>query len=420
MYLGLRFHKAELLVPVSVTIGNSIIISSCPKWMTSAMYTSIICAIEADYLLLNYCFPPKKKKKQQQKWVVDGTFTRIDETECFVYHHTVHTASSAALYSNFYHSSVFETTKEEKIIQPCKATDHDHHLLSNFFRSNPQLKAYLQFELEQKRMFLEELKVGTLRTHMVNQTEKLKEYLEELESFVNLPDQNSMLFAYNVDHMEGGLLCNEDVWTKRLVGGLERILPTCVFVHGEVDVMFSADTKEFNKSLSKYSRLDAVSASSHTGISVFHGTPDIIIKDKPLTVNVSADADMVSDEDDDQDVDSVNNSSAKSDYLVNEQCHQMNVLFHDLPEKSGELLANMFWLAKCKILKRYKLGKPLKETKIKGMLLDRQHGAVILALQFHISSFEEQNYHQLHILNQMSGTMDTDILCGHIQELFQC
>ena len=47
-------------------------------------------------------------------------------------------------------------------------------------------------------------------------------------------------------------------------------------------------------------------------------------------------------------------------------------------QKSGELLANMHWMVNCKILqeKEYIEGK--------NMLVDRQHGAIILHLEFKI------------------------------------
>ena len=285
-------------------------------------------------------------------------------------------------------------------------------------------------QIERKANFLKELTCENMKASVVAEIRDLRAYLNELEKFISSPDESNKLFAYRTAHNESGLLCNENSWTKRLVGGLQR------FMQKQTEVIYSAESKDFKNSVTKHSRLHETS-SFHHDMAVFHGTPDLIIKDYPVTVNLDSDSEMVSDEDDEVDLDDVNNSSmvssvnnpamvssAESEYLVGKvtkQANNMNVLHDGLAEKSGELLANMFWLAECKIIKRLRKGKPLKKTtNIEGMLIDRQHGAVILLVKFQISPFGVPNLHQLSIINEMSGIMDTEVLCGHITKLLEC
>ena len=115
-------------------------------------------------------------------------------------------------------------------------------------------------------------------------------------------------------------------------------------------------------------------------------------------------------------------SSSELDCFVGEvakQVNHMNSLYNGLPEKEGELIANMFWLVKCKILKKIRRKKLLKSSmRMKGMLIDRQHGANVVVIEYNLSStFSSSQRHTLQVCNAFGGVMDTAKLCSHVQKL---
>ena len=70
------------------------------------------------------------------------------------------------------------------------------------------------------------------------QVQNIEQYVQDFQKFMDNPDENSMLFAYKRSVDVSGLECNEDAWSKQLVGGLNKLLPFYCVQH-DADVRFT-------------------------------------------------------------------------------------------------------------------------------------------------------------------------------------
>jgi len=110
--------------------------------------------------------------------------------------------------------------------------------------------------------------------------------------------------------------------------------------------------------------------------------------------------------------------SSDSDAAV-EACHQRPPLNgSELPEKLGELLAIMHFLAECKILRRIMKGKSVDgEASVTGMLLDRYGGVVHCKLKVKVEEHTGRNGIQVEVYEAMDGMLFPATLCFHLDLL---
>ena len=333
----------------------------------------------------------KTKKETVSTWQSEGEFKPIDEERTiWLYHHVRH-----ANPSNIKFSQIASILKVENIgieVTPCDDQTHHHFLLESFFYNNTALLSHL---------------INKQKT-----SEKQQQMISELEQFLKEPEVKKGVvhpFAYKFKPDESIYAIDENTWTKRLVGSLCHYLP-------DDEVQYTAETKDFRVNFATYSMISEGSVSGHLPVSIFRGTPDIIIKRIPILIPKNND-----DSDDDRDDESPPMSISAdmislgdSDSFIGElakQQGQMNVVMHNLPEEIGELIANMWWIATAKVVKRALKKKEIDKIEVNGFLIDKPHGSI------HVKMIFQLNYqlHTLTVLSTTNGILSSDVLC----KLFQ-
>lgn len=173
---------------------------------------------------------------------------------------------------------------------------------------------------------------------------------------------------------------------------------------------YTADTRDFREIFAHYSKVPVGSIGSHLNVSIFRGTPDTVIKRNPVTV-VSG-YDYNTDAEDDslrmstEDLASMT-SSADSDYFIGEIVKPQNLMtavVHGLPEKLGELMSNMWWMATAKLVKCLLT---TSDIIMEGFLLDKAHGGLQVQMTFRLDG----SPHTLKVLSCANGILSSDILC---------
>lgn len=328
----------------------------------------------------------KTKKEKLGTWNNDQHCFKPITKDTWMFHHGRHANPSSTKLSQI--SSIIEVDNEDTGTLYCNES-HQHFLLDSFLYDNSALICRLQ------------------------QVRQSEEVIKTIEQFMLNPVMKGEVhpYAYKFQPNESVYSIDENTWTKRLVGSLRK------YLHSEV--IYSAETKDFRENFACYTSIPEGSIASHVQISIFRGSPDTIIKRNPVTIvkeeeeDDSEDEPMIAGEEMLSMSDMM--SSADSDYFIGEtskgetskQQNQMNAVVHGLPEKLGELVANMWWMGTAKLVKRILKGKGTQDITIEGFLLDKAHGALHVHMTFHLDGTK----HKLKVLSCANGVLSSDILC---------
>lgn len=308
-----------------------------------------------------------------------------DKKTIWIFHHGCHANPSNTKFSQIANLLEIQTEDNHLIC----SESHDHFLLDSFFYDNTALIRNLQQQLrcmDENNYYLP----------------KLEESLERVTKFVAEPEVDRCVvhpYSYKFKANENVFSIDGNTWTKRLVGSLKNFISD--------EVTYTGDIRDFRVNFSGYSSISEGSIGSHVSASIFRGTPDIIIKkDHPVVVTYcdddGGDANMSIEEISPEMI-----SSGDSDYFIVKQQNAMTAVSHGLPEKLGELVANMWWIATAKVIKRILKGKEVDETIVEGFLLDKAHGAIHLKVTFHLNNTQ----HTLTVLSCTNGILLPSVLC---------
>ena len=174
---------------------------------------------------------------------------------------------------------------EESFIPSCQAK-HGHHLLSSFFRGNMELISHLEGELKDMNALCQVMQESEIKNSMVAEMTEVSEFLAGLRQFVEKPDDRK-IYCFKGDAKANGLKYDENVWSTRLVGGLESMFKRSPDVFkqddSELSVEFTARSIDFNSSVEKWS-----GGVQFPSLSVFRGAPDFTIKKSPVMITSTA------------------------------------------------------------------------------------------------------------------------------------
>lgn len=397
LYFGLKFYRAKLTTKKRLLgVTKKILLTCPPSWLDRNQFQIIVKAIESDIYLLNQ-YGIKITTKGQ--WLPNGSFHQIHDY-VWIYEHTTHATPSSTDYSQI--SSFFSVSVGEEDIRLCLDSSHHHFKLNSFFYSNRTLSGVVN-------------KILSCSPDTSIDKVALQQYKDSFESCKENTKDDEGPFAFKYNFWDCTFDIDENTWMKRLVGALKEYLPDL-----RQNISFTANKgPEFKSSLEYYSSVRNIH--SHSNISPFQGSPDILIHHS-VPVQVAGEDESPMANENDMGVSSP--SMTDSGYLafeVTKQQNKCNVKYDSMPEKVGELLGNMWWIAVSCILKRQIVkGKTVDETSVKGLFVDKSHGTIELIATFCINGFEDEVpvQHRLHIDGPAgSGVLSPESLCSSLLKI---
>ena len=301
----------------------------------------------------------------------DGSFLKVGGIETCVYiyeHKTEHAQCSQTHFSQIGGGIIINVTRGE--LEKCADKLH-HYSLLPFFKDNEEvLKDYKHRSAPEDH---------GIKSDIV----ELQEIVDGKKRDKNTPFECSGQILYN---------WSENDWTKRLVTGLQKMLPN----H---NVTYTAEWgTQWDKNLLTHLGVKIGSANYF----LFRGSPDIVIGNKHLAnLGISG---------------STSNDSSSEDEII-ENSHQrppmQGASIFELPEKVGEVFGGLHILLVSKILKRIQKGKAIdSKYEVKGLLIDKLCGSILCVLKLEIS--EGESVMELCLTNYARGILKPSRLCTEV------
>lgn len=333
-YFGLKFIQHIFNVPDNVDIvdldGSEIKSNEKDSWRV------MMCEIDSDITSLNMaCFGANSKSERNDTdfdhWSRNGDFVKSDSTlNLFYYRHTTHVTFSH-LYLSQWISAGVRLPRIEYNVSSCEESTHrDRHFqLLPFFRDNRSLK--LEFQ----------------KARNVEDSDFLRSALTKLESGVFKDSEfvagTERKDAWNYD---------ENDWTTRLKFCLAEIYPMLHIQQFAARGMEATEPYYFDV---------------YEPLSIFplHGAIDLVATKKAILISA-------------QEGEAQNHSPMHKSLEITQQRHPMKGK-DTLPEKLGELIASLYFLLVCRVIRYHKSG-AREIYSVYGTLIDRMVGGIEVEL----------------------------------------
>ena len=244
--------------------------------------------------------------------------------------------------------------------------------------------------------------------------EEVAGYKRELDRVIREEDHVDTCFHCNGFTTTTGWALPEDDWTRRLYHCLPKYLPS----NSKMRLTY-LEGKYFGALQSSYSKV------SCARMYLFQGAPDVI-----LTVKKEARFCIRDSDTDDDDMDSVihvitvypldSNSDTSEDDGVIEMARASIPMAEvvPLPEKVGQLVAGLHFLALAKIMRNLVVSNHIIKTAIvKGILVDKSNGVIHCQLVAKVSTAIAPVSIEVFYTDR-NGSLNTSFLCRSFQDLY--
>lgn len=343
-------------------------------------------------------------------WSVTGKFRRLGrESNVWVYAHSGYVKCSDATFSSFNELCGDMESVDSPEYPSCDKMEHE--ALQPFFLNNRRLQMYYR-------------KTLMMPTLTLSRREFVKRQLDKVTDVINdTPGTLGTTFYSSGVHDLPPCQLDENAWSSRLAGALCDFLPE--HLSGEVEYT-AEDGLKF--SIKQTLKSGIPNIPHLVSCYPFKGASDLVIKNKPLVIG--------------EKVTSASASGASAGYAEvrgsdgetsGEECNvecgkQADPLSSPLPEKLGELSANMHILLLQKTIRMFRL-KPIKaksRTKVttSGLYLNKGLGGYVCRMTVPLIEIAEtlvQQQHQqkmtLSSEDLSSGCLTTEQLCFCLKRL---
>ena len=275
----------------------------------------------------------------------------------------------------------------------------NHYILAPYLYDNRGVLRFYQERLDEgiKTEEQEQEQLKLLNTLALN-LKLLKELLSRPNARVR---DLSSPYICPVASGSHAVTYNEDDWTQRLYNCLMKLMPNT-----EVDLL--SNEKKFSNTVNQYTK-----SCGQEEYFLLRGAPDIVISRQGAIVSIDTDVD---------DSEVSEGESIESESSEDISARGTMSLFASVPNKCGELVAQLHFFIVSKFIRRICSSKCRDEATCRGLLLDRSTGGIHVTCTANIVDVardEDPALLAVDINTSRGGVLDTKTLSQHLCHLVQ-
>ena len=385
LYFGFKFLRLKVHNTAIELVRRPIVLTENYPWPGWDTFRTLI---NVDVQNLNNAAIGAKTQAEKNlfdAWAADGEFVPLSlpygmpET-VFIYHHTFSAACSSVRFKQLREAGV-KIIAQNIDVKKCR--DHsrkEHDLLQPFFCDDYGL----------------EILYGE-RVNSGDQTEHYKLLLESIR---------------NNHHKICGFFMDENDWTARFVDSMNSLLQALGINDKYIISDTTKDGLQFQSFQQKFSGFQRLSPAY-----IFHGSPDVTIECESSVASLCL---PLPDDTDTQ----------LSKYKVIEMAGKLTARdYTGLPDKVGELVANLHWLLVANIINQItaRSENTIRSITSKGLLIDKMQGCGILCMASgqlcdvdeDVDSTADASQFVIKVSQPYCGRMKPSILCHLTKKLLE-